>query len=254
MVYKINYKKIYDRVGSLMGWDFSKIAKRKKVVGKKWDFLKIIKKYINKETILLDIGTGGGEMLLRVAKFVKKAYGIDKSKSMIITARKNLKKSKLSNVEFILADAKRLPFPKEFFDVVISRHAPFYAGELFRVLRPGGFFITQQVKEKDKQNIKTIFGRGQMFSQRDGVLMNKYIKELKHKGFKILKKDTYNAVEYYKTIDDLIFLLKNTPIIPDFDLKKDEKNIKKIEERYKTKYGIKTNLSRFLIVCKKEKK
>ncbi|MCD6114670.1 methyltransferase domain-containing protein [bacterium] len=247
----INYKQLYERVGSVIGWDFSKITKRTKVVGKKWDYIKVVKKYINKETILLDIGTGGGELLLKIAPFVKKACGIDHSRSMIKTARKNLAKSKIPNVEFKLADAKRIPFSKEYFNVVICRHSDFYPKEVFRVLKPNGIFITQQVGEKDKENIKKIFGRGQHFGKRVGTLMNKYLQELKKTGFKILKKNTYNALEYYANMEDLIFLLKNTPIIPDFNIKKDQKFLEEIERRYKTKKGIKTNSFRFLIICKK---
>ena len=246
-----NYKQLYNRVGAIRGWDFSGITKRKKTIGKKWNYTEIVKKYINKQTILLDIGTGGGEFLLKIAPFVKKAYGIDCSRNMIKTAKKNLVNSKISNVEFKLADAKDLPFPKEYFDVVICRHAPFYPKELFRVLKPSGIFITQQVGEKDKQNIKNIFARGQSFGKKVGTLMNKYIQELKKSKFKILKKKTYNATEYYASMKDLIFLLKNTPIIPDFDIERDEKFLKEIEKKYKTKKGIKTNSFRFLIICKK---
>ena len=79
----------------------------------------------------------------------------------------------------------------------------------------------------------------------------KYIQELKKSKFKILKKKTYNATEYYASMKDLIFLLKNTPIIPDFDIERDEKFLKEIEKKYKTKKGIKTNSFRFLIICKK---
>ena len=67
----MDYKKFYERVGAVIGWDFKEIDKRKIVVGKKWDFLEIVKNYVDKKVILLDIGTGGGEKLLQVSKFVK---------------------------------------------------------------------------------------------------------------------------------------------------------------------------------------
>jgi SAM-dependent methyltransferase len=219
-----NYKELYEKVGSVIGWDFSKISKRTERIGEK---------------------------LLQIARFTKRAYGIDNSKSMIATAKKNLVKSKLSNVEFKIANAKKLPFPKEYFDVVICRHAPFYVKELFRVLKTEGIFITQQVGERDKQNFKNIFGRGQNFKEESGTKIKKYVKELKRHGFKILKRDFYNSIEYYANMTDLMFLFKNTPIIPKFDIKKDQKFLEKIEQRYKTKNGIKTNSFRFLLICKK---
>jgi len=247
----MSYKELYERVGSVVGWDFSKIDKRTKTVGEKWDFLEIVKNYVSNETILLDIGTGGGEKLLEIAKFVEKAYGIDNSRSMITTANRNLRKAKMLNVEFKLADAKKLPFTEESFDVAMCRQAPFYAEEVFRVLKPNGVFLSQQVGEENKQNIKEIFGRGQSFGEKPGSFMSDCIQELENAGLKILRTDTYNATEYYTDMADLIFLLRNTPIMPDFDIEKDERHLEEIEKKYKTKNGIKTNSSRFLIICKK---
>ena len=46
-----------------------------------------------KKKVLLEIGTGGGEILLKLVPFAKEAFGIDYSKSMIKTANENLSKS-----------------------------------------------------------------------------------------------------------------------------------------------------------------
>lgn len=49
---------------------------------------------------------------------------------------------------------------------------------------------------------------------------------------------------------DLLFLLRNTPMIPNFSIDTDQRYLEAIEERYKTKDAIKTNYARFLIICK----
>ncbi len=83
----MNYKTLYDKVGSVRGWDFSDIAKRTKTIGKKWDYVNLVKEYVNKETLLLDIGTGGGEILLKLLLLLKKL------KELIIPrAGKNIRK------------------------------------------------------------------------------------------------------------------------------------------------------------------
>ena len=53
-------------------------------------------------------------------------------------------------------------------------------------------------------------------------------------------------------MDDVIFLLANTPIIPDFDFKKEQDKLEKIERKFKTDKGIRTNSERFLIVGRRE--
>ena len=247
------YKEMYEQVGSVVGWDFGKIDKRKKVIGKRWVFLEVVKGYVTDKTFLLDIGTGGGEKLLEVAKIARKTYGIDNQQSMIDAANKNLAEMKMRNVEFKLADAKNLPFPQGYFDVVMCRHAPFYAQQVYRVMKSKGIFLTQQVySEKDAINIKRVFGRGQGFGrEREANPIRRYIRELKAAGFEILRRDTYNATEYYADMADLIFLLRNTPMIPDFDIDKDRKCLEEIESKYTRDDGIKTNSARYLIVCKK---
>jgi len=244
-------KNFYDEVGKNIGWDFSIIESRKIIKGKKWDFLRVVKQFLNKDKILLYIGTGGGEKILQISYFCKKIVGIDNSLEMVNKSNENLVKSGRKNIEFRVADSKKLPFNDNFFDIVTARHAPFSSKEVTRVLKKGGLFISQQVGESDKKNIKKLFGRGQSFGKKSGNLIRRYIQELKDVGFKIIRKNHYDAIEYYKDIKDITFLLEHTPIIPKFNHHKDQKILKKLEKKYKTNKGIKTNSERFLIVPQK---
>ena len=38
-----------------------------------------------------------------------------------------------------------IPFESESFDIIINRHGDFHAEELYRLLKKGGLFITEQV-------------------------------------------------------------------------------------------------------------
>ena len=50
-----------------------------------------------------------------------------------------------------------LPFPDETFDLVLNRHGDFDPEELWRVLRPGGVFLTQQVgAENDRELVELV--------------------------------------------------------------------------------------------------
>lgn len=244
------YKAFYEKVGKLIGWDFSQVKTEKE--GEKWDFLEEVLKISNPDSILLDIGTGGGEKVLEIADKFLFVIGIDHSKSMIKTANRNLSKSSNKNVTFVLMDSKELIFEDAFFDVVLSRHCDFYPKEVFRVLKPEGYFLTQQVSEGDKLNIKKAFNRGQAFGKKDGALKNRYLNELKQAGFKNIKADEYDAKEYFKSLESLIFVLKSTPTIPNFG--KNPKDFQLFEEFVSgnsSSKGICTNSKRFMITARK---
>src|SRR5690348_11716743 len=97
---------------------------------------------------VLDLGSGAGTDSLVAAQMVGaegSVTGIDMTPEMLAKARSAAAEMGMSNVEFVEAEAERLPFADASFDVVISngvidlvpdKDAVF--SEVFRVLAPGG--------------------------------------------------------------------------------------------------------------------
>ena len=56
-----NELKYYDEVGN---WDFSQIKYKTENLTE-WDFYEKIRKYTNEKSLCLDLGTGGGERILK---------------------------------------------------------------------------------------------------------------------------------------------------------------------------------------------
>lgn len=246
----LDYKQFYNEVGRMNGWDFSRLKVTEE--GVKWDFYNEVIGLSKPSDLLLDIGTGGGENLLRIADSALLLVGIDHAEGMIEMAAKNLGKTGKSNVRFLPMDAAQLDFPAEFFNVISCRHSEFDAGEVARVLANDGVFLTQQVSEHDKFNIKEAFGRGQSRGVEKGSLITRCIRELKEAGFTDVQTFEYDAAEYYQTAEDLIFLLKHTPIIPGFgQTKRDFLILRKFIEHHQMDKGIKTNSERFMIIARK---
>jgi len=236
----------YSKPAELKGWDFSQV----RVVQEhpRIDYSKVVESHLQRNKTLLDVGTGGGERLQPFAHKVKEVIAIDVNRKMIETAKQNLDKSGLHNVDLILCNSEKMPIATARIDIVIDRHAPFNAKEVYRILRPRGTFITQQVSEGDKRNFKEVFQRGQSYGRELGTLKRRYLKELQEAGVRIIEERTVNSTVYYRSMNDVIFLLANTPIIPDFDFEKEQDKLEKIQEKFETKKGIKTNSERFLIV------
>ncbi|WP_458125349.1 class I SAM-dependent methyltransferase [Paenibacillus sp. Z3-2] len=248
---KINYADFYERVGRKNGWNFSSMNVVSENVG--WNFYEEVVRHTRSSDLLLDIGTGGGEAILSIAKEALLLVGIDLSQGMIETAQHNLQATgPHPNVRFVHMDAEKLAFPQNFFNLVSSRHSGFSASEVFRVLAEGGIFLTQQVSEHDKSNISEAFGRGQSLGIRPGTLMERYTRELQKAGFHDIQAREYNVVEYYATPEDLMFLLTHAPIIPNFgEIETDLERFQQFVEENHDEKGIRTNSARFMITARK---
>jgi SAM-dependent methyltransferase len=91
----------------------------------------------------LDLGTGTGGAAFAIARRFPEAevVGADLAERMIEQARRNLTEDLHGRVQFEIADAARLPYADDSFDLVgLSNMIPFF-DELDRVLAPGGFLI-----------------------------------------------------------------------------------------------------------------
>jgi SAM-dependent methyltransferase len=92
--------------------------------------------------MLLDLGTGGGEVLSRILDGSKcNAFAIEEWHVNAPVAARYLGHS--ANV--VRACSMRPPFPANKFDIVLSRHEAIDPKEIKRILAPSGRFLTQQV-------------------------------------------------------------------------------------------------------------
>lgn len=144
------------QVSTRCGWDFSSMRTERQVVP--WSYEDEVRLYTKPTDHVLDIGTGGGEVLSRLASGFAVGLGVDIDPAMIETAKTAKRKSGAYNVDFAVS-SERLESVTGMFDVVIDRHAPFDLQAVSSHLNPGGYFITQQVGENNMANVKKALGQ-----------------------------------------------------------------------------------------------
>lgn len=137
---------------------------------KKWDdvlmqFLKpvgeemIQQLHITGNEVLLDVASGTGEPGLTLAAMLPQGKVVitDLSEGMLSIARENAIKRNVSNIETTACDVCELPFPDNHFDAITCRFGFMFfpdmhkaAAELYRVLKPGGRFVTSVWNRPEK--------------------------------------------------------------------------------------------------------
>lgn len=127
------------------GWDFSHIEPhRMRSEPLFWDYRAMAKSLLRPEQELLDMGTGGGELLESLGHPYERTSVTEGWDVNLELCRKRLA-PKGVRVERWSDPPERLPFADESFDVVLNSHESYGIDEVRRVLKPGGIFLTEQV-------------------------------------------------------------------------------------------------------------
>ena len=216
----------------IKNWDFSMIKYVEESLTD-WNLYDLLRLYATPQCKVLDLGTGGGERVLRYFPECKEIIATDYSKEMINTANDNLKKSGRKNIVFKVMDNLNMNTPNNYFDIVVARHTCIDAKQIYDTLKPGGKLLLRGVDMLDCWSLKLLFGRGQGFNDKKPISLIDY-ENILNAGFKSVELVPIHIREYYKTKEDLVALLLKTPIINDFSdtntLLEEEKIDKYIKE------------------------
>lgn len=209
--------------------------------------------FSGKDKTVLDVGCADGRFTLSIAPHFSKIVAIDLSEGMLKAAKGLQKEKGVENVSFEKQDAGHTTYLDESFDIVYSRRGPSSFREIYRLLKPGGFFVEIEIGEEDCRKLKEVFGRGQDFGDwEEESHLERDIKRSKKVGLKPIFTQDYLYNEYYPTYKDLDLFLQGVPIFEDFDSEKDRKFLGKYVGQFKEKKGIRLKRHRLVTVsCKK---
>lgn len=239
-----------EEVAHICGWDFSHIHGRYEEENDlPWDYERIVRQYLKRDLNIMDYDTGGGEFLLSL----NHPY-----------SRTSATEGYLPNVELCSAkllplginfkechDPSKVPFGDESFDLIINRHGGFDAREFFRLLRPEGLFITEQVGgDNDRDLVEMVLPNSEKpYPHLNLTEQRKYIEDA---GFKIVRaEEAYRPIEFYDVGAFVWFAHIIEWEFPNFSVDNCCEQLLKMQEMIDRDGRIKGTIHRYLIVAKK---
>ncbi len=191
---------------SFSGWDFSYINERTIEEPLPWSYDQIVRSCLSPEQKLLDMGTGGGEYLLSLKHpyantCATEAYppNYELCKNTLVPLGIDVRQ---------VFDDGALPFEAGMFDIILNRHESYSADEVFRLLKPGGLFITQQVGGLNNKELgRFLLGDFKQIIDPEHNL-KKNIALFSSQGFTIIKAEEFFPKLKFLDIGALVYFAK----------------------------------------------
>ena len=232
------------------GWDFSWLSDRMVQEDPPWDFTRLVQSHMVKAHSLLDMGTGGGEFLASLAPLPPDTHATEAYPPNQPIAIQRL--SPLGVEVHPIQDEYALPFENNRFNLVINRHESYDPGEVFRILKPGGVFITQQVGELDNLELNQILEVDQQFQFTDWGLESETVR-LQEAGFSVKQAEKAALTTRFFDIGAVVYYLKVIPWqVAGFNLDTHADKLMPLHNFIENFGAFITTAHRFLILAHKE--
>jgi SAM-dependent methyltransferase len=144
-----------------------------------------------------------------------------------------------------------LPFEDETFDIIINQHESFLPKEVYRVLKKGGIFITQQVGSSNNLHLRQYIldGLEPMAPEHD---LDHCVASLKEAGFAIFHEDEVFLPVIFNDLGALANYAANVSWeFPGFSVDACFDNLLRLDDVIRERGYIEGTEHRFIVICKK---
>ncbi len=195
-----------ERIAHIHGWDFSHIKGRcTEEEGMPWNYRDTVLQYLKPEMRLLDIDTGGGEFLLNLNHPFENTSATEGYPPNAELCMKTLLPL---GIDFRQGTgSEKLPFDDGCFDIIINRHGQYLPEDIYRLLKSGGIFVTQQVgAENDRSLIELLCGESEIPfpEQYPEILAGKF----RDAGFEILTEEECYLPVRFTDVGSLVWFAR----------------------------------------------
>jgi SAM-dependent methyltransferase len=190
------------------GWDFQWLEGRMLQEEPPWDYCSLVRSRLPTTHALLDMGTGGGELLASLAPLPPNTHATETYPPNQLIAQRRL--TPLGIAVHAIEEYSPLPFSDAQFDLVINRHDSYQPEEVCRILKPGGTFITQQVSGLNNLELNQALEEECSLPFTSWGLVTA-ITGLNQTGLKITRAETAALTTTFMDIGAVVYYLKAIP-------------------------------------------
>ncbi|MDR8407256.1 class I SAM-dependent methyltransferase [Nonomuraea sp. 3-1Str] len=229
---------------SVRGWDFGWLRGRTTGGQPSWAYAERASVLLATTRRLLDMDTGGGEVLASLAPLPRHTVAMEGWQPNIPIAAERLRPM---NVSLLGGAADRIPARDATFDLVLNRHGALDAVEVARVLAAGGRLLTQQVGSRNGLELNLALGAPPSADPESWTL-GIAVERLHDCGMLVLDAREEMVAHTFHDIGAVVFHLRAVPWqVPGFDHKRYEKPLRRLHEHMRSEGAFTLRDHRFFI-------
>ena len=242
------------------GWDFAYLEGRLVEERTPWDYRAIISELLSGMGSLVDLGTGGGEPLSSLRPLPRMTCATEGYRPNVQVANRRLRPLGIEVVETYCDDnimtpqRGALPFRGGSVDLVTCRHESFIAAEIFRVLRPSGRFVTQQVGANNYPELNAALGL-EAHPAQGGWGLREAVSQHEDAGLEVTDSREARLEARFMDVGAVVYYLKAVPWqVPDFTARDYSGRLRELDRTIRKNGPLRATFPRFLLQAKKAAK
>lgn len=230
------------------GWDFGWLEGCYREESPPWSYPQMAREYLGRASAVLDIGTGGGEFFSALAPYPRRAVAVEAYPPNIPIAGRRLIPLGVDVVG--VGEEAALPFVSGSFDLALNRHDGLNCAEMYRILQPGGWFLSQQVGGRNCIRLNELLG-GEPFPYADWTL-EWALEILGDAGFSVYEYGEAFPAAVFLDIGAVVYYLKVISWqIPNFTPQAFEVQLRKVYDIIRREGSLRVPEHRFYFAAQK---
>ncbi|UQU65831.1 class I SAM-dependent methyltransferase [Couchioplanes caeruleus] len=223
----------------IIGWEFAWLDGRAVGSDPSWSFPGLARPLLRRAGSMLDLDTGGGELLAELAPLPAHTVAVESWAPNVPVARDRL-------TPFGVSVLTELPGGEEEFDLVLSRHGRLPAADIARLLRRGGTVLTQQVGSDDLADLNAELGAPPPYPHT--WTAQTAVAALRAAGLEVSDVREERPPLTFHDIGALVYQLRAVPWqVRGFDPARYDRELRRIDARIRTYGHFTVTAHRFLV-------